>query len=96
VVKTDHAIACGPALDTNSRFDDRSRDFVTENLRRFYKIVADFLDIGPAYAASGDSNENFTGPDFRDGHPFEDDTAVAPIYACAHFGRNKGRTPAGM
>jgi hypothetical protein len=96
VVKADDSIACGPALDTNSRFDDGSRDFVTENLRRFYKIVADFLDIGSANAASGDPNENFTDSDFRDGHSFEDDTAVAPIYACAHFGRDKGWTPAGM
>src|SRR5215471_3028906 len=96
VVKADHSITCGPALDTNSCFDDGSRDFVTENLRRFYKIVADFLDICPTYAASGDSNENFTGSDFRNGHSFEDNTAVAPIYARAHFGRDNRRTPAGI
>src|SRR5215831_14713443 len=57
MVKADYPIASGPALYTDSRFDDGSCNFVTEYLRRFYKVVADFLDISPAYAASGYSNE---------------------------------------
>ena len=64
--------------------DDGAGQFVSQDLRRIYVGLENFLDVGAADAAGRDFNQDFAVANFRDGNLFDADATLFAIYASVH------------
>src|SRR5712664_2580870 len=83
-METHHAIAGLPFGDAGADRNDRTCEFVTEDLRRLDITLKDFFDVGAANAAGGDFDQGFVIADFRNGDFFDAHDSFFAVDAGAH------------
>jgi hypothetical protein len=95
VVETDYAVADFEFRYAAPDFHHGSGQLVPQHLRRGYKSVMNFLDVGAANAAGRYAEQQFTFANFRNGQSLDYYLAFSAVHACAHFPRVRWRRVAG-
>src|SRR5437762_7078195 len=84
VMETHHAIAGLKFRHAGTDGNDGAGEFVAEDLRWLDVSLENFLDVGPADAAGGDSYKKFAFTYFGDGDFFDADNSLFAVDTCAH------------
>ena len=94
MMETHDAIAGLPFRDAATDRNDRASELVAKNLGRLNIAMEDFLDIGSAYAARRDLDEDFAFGNFGNGNFLDADHALLAVDPGAH-GLGDGTNRAG-